>query len=510
MAEMSLESSYALPSIGTAQRTVFANQRTLEILEQRRTSGKTHRRGWLMRRMLVLADVVALATTFAVVELVFGAGSGAYNHIGAGLEYAVLLGTIPGWILISRLYGLYEQDEERTHHPTSDELSRVFHLVTVGVWLLFVSEWFIGVAAPSLPKAMALWGIAIAFITVARSVARFWCRRSLTYLQNTVIVGAGDVGQSMARKMLRHPEYGFNLVGFVDNQPRARQDGLDHVALLEELVRMLDVERVVIAFSNESSEETLELLRSLNELDVQVDIVPRLYELVSPSVKIDTLEGVPVINLPPPRLTHSAALIKRTVDIIGALVGLALTAPLFIYIAWRVKRDSPGPIFFRQTRLGKGRREFTALKFRTMKVDVDTSVHQKYIEESMDPRSAQTHNGVYKLDRGDAITHSGHWLRKTSLDELPQLINVLRGDMSLVGPRPCIDYETEHFLPHHFDRFLVPAGITGLWQVTARAHSTFREALDMDVAYARGWSLGLDLRLLVRTPLQLLSRKATA
>ena len=517
MAEMSLESSYALPSIGTAQRTVFANQRTLEILEQRRTSGKTHRRGWLMRRMLVLADVVALATTFAVVELVFGAGSGAYNHIGAGLEYAVLLGTIPGWILISRLYGLYEQDEERTHHPTSDELSRVFHLVTVGVWLLFVSEWFIGVAAPSLPKAMALWGIAIAFITVARSVARFWCRRSLTYLQNTVIVGAGDVGQSMARKMLRHPEYGFNLVGFVDNQPRARQDGLDHVALLGgtdhlgELVRMLDVERVVIAFSNESSEETLELLRSLNELDVQVDIVPRLYELVSPSVKIDTLEGVPVINLPPPRLTHSAALIKRTVDIIGALVGLALTAPLFIYIAWRVKRDSPGPIFFRQTRLGKGRREFTALKFRTMKVDVDTSVHQKYIEESMDPRSAQTHNGVYKLDRGDAITHSGHWLRKTSLDELPQLINVLRGDMSLVGPRPCIEYETENFLPHHFDRFLVPAGITGLWQVTARAHSTFREALDMDVAYVRGWSLGLDIRLLLRTPFALLrQRKATA
>ncbi len=516
MAEMSLESSYALPSIGAAQRTVFANQRTLEILEQRRASGKARRRGWLMRRMLVLADVVALAATFALVELAFGAGSSAHHHFGAGLEYAVLLATIPGWILIARLYGLYEQDEERTHHPTSDELSRVFHLVTVGVWLLFVGVWLLGAAAPDFSKAMALWALAIVFITVARSVARFWCRRRISYLQNTVIVGAGDVGQSMARKMLRHPEYGFNLVGFVDNQPRARQDGLDHVALLggtdqlEELVRMLDVERVVIAFSNESSEDTLELLRSLNELDVQVDIVPRLYELVSPNVKIDTLEGVPVINLPPPRLTHSAALMKRTVDVMGALVGLALTAPLFIYIAWRVKRDSPGPIFFKQTRLGKDRREFTALKFRTMKVDVDTSVHEKYIRESMDPRSAQTHNGVYKLDRGDAVTRSGHWLRKTSLDELPQLINVLRGDMSLVGPRPCIEYETENFLPHHFDRFLVPAGITGLWQVTARAHSTFREALDMDVAYARGWSLGLDLRLLVRTPLQILSRKATA
>ena len=173
-----------------------------------------------MRRMLVLADVVALAATFALVELGFGAGSGAHHHFGAELEYAVLLATIPGWILIARIYGLYEQDEERTHHPTSDELSRVFHLVTVGVWLLFVGEWLVGAAAPDLSKAMALWALAIVFITVARSVARFWCRRSITYLQNTVIVGAGDVGQSMARKMLRHPEYGFNLVGFVDNQPQ--------------------------------------------------------------------------------------------------------------------------------------------------------------------------------------------------------------------------------------------------------------------------------------------------
>jgi exopolysaccharide biosynthesis polyprenyl glycosylphosphotransferase len=516
MAEMSLESSYALPSIGSAPRTVFANQRTLEILERRRSTGRTRRRGWLMRRMLLLADVVALATTFAVVELVFGAGSSSYQHFGAGLEYGLLLATLPGWILIARLYGLYDQDEERTHHPTSDELTRVFHLVTVGIWLLFAGEWLIGVAHPSLSKAMALWALAIALVVAGRSIARHWCRRSLAYMQNTIIVGAGDVGQSIARKMLRHPEYGINLVGFVDNQPRARQDGLDHVALLggtdhlEEMVRVFDVERVVIAFTSESSEQTLELLRSMNELDVQVDIVPRLYELVSPSVKIDTLEGVPVINLPPPRLTRSASTIKRTVDVIGALIGLALTAPLFLYIAWRVKRDSPGPIFFKQTRLGKSRREFTALKFRTMKVDVDTSVHKKYIEETMDPRVAQTVNGIYKLDRGDAITKSGQWLRKTSLDELPQLINVLRGDMSLVGPRPCIDYETEHFLPHHFDRFLVPAGITGLWQVTARAHATFREALDMDVAYARGWSLGLDLRLLVRTPLQILSRKATA
>jgi lipopolysaccharide/colanic/teichoic acid biosynthesis glycosyltransferase len=116
---------------------------------------------------------------------------------------------------------------------------------------------------------------------------------------------------------------------------------------------------------------------------------------------------------------------------------------------------------------------------------------------------------MYKLDRGNAVTKVGRWLRKTSLDELPQLINVFRGDMSLVGPRPCIGYEAEFFAPHHFERFLMPQGITGLWQVTARANSTFSEALDLDVAYVRDWSLGLDLRLLLRTPLQVLRQRAS-
>jgi lipopolysaccharide/colanic/teichoic acid biosynthesis glycosyltransferase len=168
-------------------------------------------------------------------------------------------------------------------------------------------------------------------------------------------------------------------------------------------------------------------------------------------------------------------------------------------------------VFFRQTRVGYGREEFTALKFRTMKVDTDTSAHQAYISQIMDADAEAGTAGLYKLDRSDAITPVGHWLRKTSLDELPQLINVLTGDMSLVGPRPCIPYELEHFKPHQFERFLVPQGITGLWQVTARAHSSFGEALEMDVAYVRGWSLGLDLRLMLRTPLQLLrQRTATA
>ena len=167
-------------------------------------------------------------------------------------------------------------------------------------------------------------------------------------------------------------------------------------------------------------------------------------------------------------------------------------------------------MFFRQARLGQNMREFTTLKFRTMRVDTDETAHRDYIKSMMSSQTPARENGLYKLDREDVVTPSGRWLRRTSLDELPQLINVLRGEMSLVGPRPCIPYETENFETHHFERFLVPAGLTGLWQVTARARSSFWEALEMDVAYARGWSLGLDLRLLLRTPLQVFGRRATA
>ena len=138
-------------------------------------------------------------------------------------------------------------------------------------------------------------------------------------------------------------------------------------------------------------------------------------------------------------------------------------------------------------------------KFRTMHVGTDDGPHRAYVEAAMSGRTAAAPAELYKLDRGDTVTRTGRWLRRTSLDELPQLINVLQGTMSLVGPRPCLAYEAEQFAPHHFERFRVRPGITGLWQVTARGHASFAEALEMDVAYVRDWSLRLDLSILAHT-----------
>jgi len=454
-----------------------------------------------VRRFLLAGDVVGLLTAFLLTELLVGNRSP-----DGGLAVGFYLGAIPAWVISAKLRGLYDHDDERAGHSTSDEFTSVFGLVTLGVWLFYVSSWMFGFTTPH-PQALAtFWLLAIGAITLSRATGRAVARRQTAYLQNTIILGAGDVGQLIARKLLQHPEYGVNLLGFVDAEPKERREDLGDLQIIgtpdevAEIVRREEVDRVIIAFSKESHSELLSVVHRLRKHNLQIDLVPRLFEAVNPTVGIHTVEGLPLLSLPPSRLFRSSRWGKRGLDIMGASVLLFFTAPLMLLIAILIRRDSAGPILFRQTRLGMDMREFTLFKFRTMREGTDAAPHREYIREILDPSALPGANSLYKLERSDVVTTVGRWLRVTSLDELPQLLNVLRGDMSLVGPRPCIPYETEFFEPHHFERFLVPAGLTGLWQVEARARSTFGEALQFDVAYARGWSFGLDLRLLARTP----------
>jgi exopolysaccharide biosynthesis polyprenyl glycosylphosphotransferase len=472
------------------------------------------RRGWFMPKMLLLADLTGLTAALLAVTLLWNGGA---HAVGAGAGFLLFLVALPTWMLVAKLHGLYDRDHERADNSTVDDLVGVFHVVTIVVWVSLVMGLLTGFMSIDTTQLVIVWALAFALVTTARSVARAAGRRSPRYVQNTIIVGAGDIGQLVARKLAKHPEYGLKLVGFVDRAPKSRRKDLDDLTVLgapddlRELIAEHQVDRVVVAFSNDSAEATRDVVRTVADLDVQVDVVPRLFELVNAKVSVHSVEGLPLVGMTPSRLALAPRLVKRAIDIVVSASALIVLSPVLAYFAWRIKRDSPGPVFFRQTRLGMGMREFTALKFRTMKVGTDQEEHRRYIKEIAGGAVSTNGNGLFKLERRDAITPFGHWLRKTSLDELPQLINVLRGDMSLVGPRPCIPYETETFKEHHFDRFLVPGGITGLWQVEARANSTFSEALDMDVAYARGWSLGLDLRLLLRTPFQLLrQRRATA
>ncbi|MGD0167513.1 MAG: sugar transferase [Gaiellaceae bacterium] len=471
--------------------------------------GAKHSRGWLMRRFLLAADVLGLTLAFTATGLIFGS-RGTPGSIDLGAEVVLFFLALPIWLLGAKLFGLYERDEERTQYSTADDLVRVFLLATVGIFVLTRVLLLARLADPDLTKLTVYWALIITCIPVARIGARIVARKQSAYIQNTVIVGANEVGQLVARKLLLHQEYGIKLLGFVSNRHEELRSDLGGLRILgdlddlPEIVQHNHVERVVFAFPEDSYDRLVHQVRALRDSGVQVDIVPRLYEAIGPKHDVHTVEGMPLIGLAPVRIPRSSRMIKRSIDVAGATVGLVLAAPFFIAAAFLIKIDSRGPVFFRQTRVGKDMREFTLLKFRTMRVGVDQSKHRDYIAQTMSASATVGGNGCYKLERTEEITRVGCWLRRTSLDELPQLWNVLRGEMSLVGPRPCLAYEVEFFSPHHFDRFLVPAGLTGLWQVSARANSTFGEALDLDVLYAKSWSLGLDLSLLARTPVQLL------
>jgi exopolysaccharide biosynthesis polyprenyl glycosylphosphotransferase len=480
---------------------------TLKLIQRRRQARRSKDRGWLLRRLLLAGDLLGLSLAFLFASV---AAEPRWAVGWTGL--AIFLASFPAWTVAAKLLGLYDDDEAEADHTTLDDLSRIFLLVTTGAFGFAVVTSYTNL---HIGQLLLFWIAGIVCVAVGRAAARVVSRRTLTYLQNAVIVGAGDVGQHIGRKLLQHPEYGINLVGFVDAEPKERQPALGELTLLgtpEELpdiVSLLGIQRVIIAFSRDDPKGMLDIVRVLRKFNVRIDIVPRLFGVVGPNAEVHALETMPMVGLPPARLGRSSLLLKRVVDVVGSALLLIITAPLFAAFAWKIKRDSPGPVFFKQQRLGLDQREFTVLKFRTMHLDAGDGPHREYIKATMANGGDPSSNGLFKLERTRDMTRFGKWLRKTSLDELPQLINVLRGEMSLVGPRPCLPYEIEHFAPHHFERFLVPAGVTGLWQVSARAHADFGEALDMDVLYARSWSLALDVRLLLKTPLQLLRSAAT-
>jgi exopolysaccharide biosynthesis polyprenyl glycosylphosphotransferase len=456
-----------------------------------------------------------LAAFFGTALLFPGRSQRLVEGLNLWVATAIFALLLPVWVLSAKLYGLYDRDEERAAHSSADDLLGIFHLITVGVWCFWVATLLFGRGDPDPEVLPVFWLLSLVSLVGTRAAARYLVHRHPAYVQNTLIVGAGDIGQLIARKVLQHPEYRINLVGFADDDPKTMRPDVGAIQVFEgtdsivETMNALDIDRVVIAFSNEPETELLQLVRELRSYDVQIDVVPRLFDAVGPNSAVHRIDGMPLLSVAAVRITRSSRLLKRCIDVVCAAILLILTAPLMLVIALCVRRDSPGPALYRQTRLGMDMRPFTLLKFRTMHVGTDDAPHREYLKQIMTADAVPTTDNLYKLDRSAEITRFGRRLRKTSLDELPQLLNVLRGDMSLVGPRPAIPYELELYAPHHLDRFAVPAGLTGLWQVEARAHATFREALDLDVTYARGWSLGLDALLLLRTPPLIFRRRET-
>jgi exopolysaccharide biosynthesis polyprenyl glycosylphosphotransferase len=297
------------------------------------------------------------------------------------------------------------------------------------------------------------------------------------------------------RKVSAHPEYGLQIVGFLDGDagtglPAPLLGAPEEVA---QIVDEYEIDRVLLASSVGSHEETLDLVRTVRRPDVQVSIVPRYFEIFTSHAILDDVEGMPVVTLPPMRLGRSARVLKRGVDLLVSILALVVLAPLLAVIALLIKLDSDGPVFFRQPRRGRLGSTFQIVKFRSMQIGAEKRRSEVLHMNEVD-------GPLFKIKGEDPrVTRIGSFIRKTSIDELPQLWNVLKGEMSLVGPRPFVVYEADQITGWATRRLDMTPGITGLWQVLGRNDIPFEEMTKLDYLYVTSWSLWWDLKIMAQT-----------
>ena len=336
--------------------------------------------------------------------------------------------------------------------------------------------------------------------------------------RRVLIVGTGALAQATAGLLMeRGPRHRLYVVGFLSEVNgevtellgRPVLGGL-HTALA--VAMQNGVQEVVVALPAQAREKVASLFRMLQDLPVRIRLVPDALDRAVMRSALEELAGVELLSLREPPLRALDHAVKRVFDLLAATVGLVVISPLMALITILVKSDSPGPVLFRQTRVGKNGRLFTFYKFRSMVHHADERVHQEYYHKMIHGQ-AEMHSdgtqdgGVLKMVNDQRITRFGRFLRKSSLDELPQLFNVIKGEMSLVGPRPPIPYEIEEYNEWHRRRLEGVPGITGLWQVRGRSRVSFDEMIQMDIEYIERQSLWLDLKILLLTPQAVISGK---
>lgn len=331
----------------------------------------------------------------------------------------------------------------------------------------------------------------------ARGGQRYHTRRVL-------IVGTGGIARDIARMVQAQGWMGLSLAGFVtENGENGLPNDLPILGTLAgapDVIHAHDIAEVVIALPREDANELRDFVNRLQTLPVNIRLIPDYFDMAFLRVSIENFGGMPLLSLKEPVLDPFQRVVKRVFDVALTLLLLVPALPLMSLIALAIRRDSPGPALFRQTRVGEGGRLFTMLKFRTM---------HDGAEALQDAVSAQSADGctLYKHEDDPRVTRVGRWLRRTSLDELPQLFNILRGEMSLVGPRPEMPWLVEKYEPWQRKRFEVPQGLTGWWQVSGRADRPMYLHTEDDLFYIRNYSVWLDLRILWKTVQAVLLRR---
>jgi exopolysaccharide biosynthesis polyprenyl glycosylphosphotransferase len=462
----------------------------------RRLLGGESRSGTI-QRALAVADALAAAAAVALALTLAGPDDGVAARLTWGLAY------LPVVLVLLKLYGLYDRDRRRVSRSTLDDVPGVLHAALLATLVL----WGTLKVAPAQQLILLQAALLLALTIVLVLAARARVRRSIASLvgpERVLVVGTVSGAGLLARK-LRAGRAGRGLrpVGYLREAAAAR-DGVGLACLgtyahLAEVCREHAVDRVMIASPGISHEALADLIRDANSAGVTVSLAPSAVDVLGPSTELDDLEGMMLLAVSPAQFSWSSRALKRSMDLVVAVAALPLLALALPIVAAAIKLDSPGPVFFRQDRLGRGGRRFAILKLRTMTADAEARVR--------DLQAQSAHPAWLVLDRDPRVTRLGRFLRTTSIDELPQLWNVLRGEMSLVGPRPMPVDTDRHINGWGRRRLDLTPGITGLWQVMGRASLSFEEMLELDYLYVTNWSLWGDVRLLLRTASVVLTRR---
>jgi len=395
------------------------------------------------------------------------------------------------WLLIFRENKLYEPKRGISR---VNEFLVVFRSVTIGMVILMGMIFFYRETTFSRVVMILFWGIDIFLLSASRFALRGYLKslRERGYNQrNMLIVGAGDVGEEVFRKINQYPGLGYKVIGFLDDKKKkADLDGVKILGTLDyfnNIVETEKVDEVIIALPPSAHRRIFSFVHLCNKEGIRVRIVPDIFEIITNRATIDDLDGIPLIGLNQIPLEQiKNRFFKRVEDIVISLLGLIFLLPVFLIVSLIIKLTSKGPVFYKQERVGLDKSPFKIYKFRTMRVDAESDSGPVWAKKDDDRR-----------------TKFGSFLRQTSLDELPQLFNVLQGNMSIVGPRP----ERPHFVKQfkeeiqgYMQRHYVKTGITGWAQVNGwRGNTSIEKRIEYDTYYIQNWSLGLDIKIMILT-----------
>jgi exopolysaccharide biosynthesis polyprenyl glycosylphosphotransferase len=411
----------------------------------------------------------------------------------------ILFAFVPLWVLVFASQGLYQR---RNLLGGTQEYSGVFKATGIGILTIVILGFMRPVSAPARGWLLLSWFFAIIYVTSGRFLLRrvvYALRRRGYFLSPALIIGTNNEAQSLAEQLQLWQTSGLEVLGFVCNHNEPGTPVYKNLAALgslndlEELIRRLDVEELILATSALSQETILSIFRQFGvRPGINLRLSSGLFEIITTGMQVKEVASVPLVQVNQVRLTGTDWAIKTVLDLTLAFFLALLVWPLFLGLALAVRVDSPGPVFYRRRVMGLNGSQFYGYKFRTMVTNGDEIL-------AAHPELKAELERTHKLKEDPRVTRVGRFLRKYSLDELPQLINVFKREMSVVGPRMIAPEELAMYDHWDLNLLTVPPGITGLWQVSGRSEVPYAERVQLDMRYIRNWSLWLDIHILLRT-----------